>query len=89
VNRFALREPGFGLSIGQLEKAFDCSHKTVQRVLANELEPLKLCGRQTALPDDADAQIIMWITRQAGEGNHSQRSVLRGENFVVTERNRC
>jgi hypothetical protein len=63
MNRFAIRELGFELAIGQVEMAFNCLRKTGRRALTNELEAPKQRGRHNALPDDAEAQVIRWITR--------------------------
>jgi hypothetical protein len=74
VNRFALRARGFELSVGQLERTFNYWRKTMRRALTNELEPSKQRGRHNALLDDAEAQIITWITRQAGKSQPVTRT---------------
>jgi hypothetical protein len=48
-----------------LKRVFDCSRQIVRRALANKLEPPKRPGRDNALLDDAEVQIIAWIIRQA------------------------
>jgi hypothetical protein len=65
VNQFALSQIGTELSIGQLERAFDCAPKTVGDALKSVLDAPKLRSRHNSLPRDDEAQIFAWIQHQA------------------------
>jgi hypothetical protein len=64
VHEFARLELCLEISIGSLERAFNCLLAAVKRSLRNGLEPPKSRDRHTALADDAETDILAWIEHQ-------------------------
>jgi hypothetical protein len=58
---WARAELGIEISIGGLMRAFNCSRRAVQSVLANGLNEPKSRGRHLALDAESDANILAWM----------------------------
>jgi hypothetical protein len=71
VHEFIRLELDFEISISRLKRVFNCSRAAVRRSLKNALEPPKPCGRQTALADDAEADILDRIYPEAEKSQPS------------------
>lgn len=74
VSRFSLAQRNIELSIGQLERGFNCARTTVRRALKNELEPPKLRGRHDAISDDSENKILAWLRQQAEKSQPATRT---------------
>jgi hypothetical protein len=73
VHEFARLERGLEISIGSVERAFNCSPAAMEQSLRNGLEPPKPRGRPTALAGDAEAEILAWIQHPAEKSQPSTR----------------
>jgi hypothetical protein len=74
---FAQDELHLPISIGGLERAFDCSHATVQRALRSGWDAPKPRGRHAALSADAEADILGWIRKNYEKSNPVTRTEIR------------
>jgi hypothetical protein len=64
VNR-ARTERQTEISIRSLMRAFNCSHSAVESALANGLNPPTSRDRHLAVDAESDANILVWIQKQA------------------------
>jgi hypothetical protein len=74
VQNFSGRQTNHTLSINRLSKAFGCSPSDVKAALANGLEPPKVRGRQLAIGQGSEAEILEWIEVQAEKCNPATRT---------------
>jgi transposase len=65
------------ISIGGLERSFNCSHATVQRALKSGWDAPKPRGRHAALPAEAESEILDWIRRNYEKSDPVTRTEIR------------